>query len=78
MKHNADDRSDNVENIQYNIDKTIENIGLAEDMIAKTDDGQARSVLEEKNERRRTALKGMREEIKDEADYKKTTLDNLR
>jgi small acid-soluble spore protein (thioredoxin-like protein) len=74
MKHNADDRSDNVENIQYNIDKTIENIGLAEDMIAKTDDEQARSVLEEKNERRRTALKGMREEIKDEADYKKNNL----
>lgn len=73
MKHNADDRSDNVENIQYNIDKTIENIGLADDMIAKTDDEQARNILEEKNERRRAALRGMREEIKDEAHYKGNT-----
>ncbi|NLY98764.1 MAG: small acid-soluble spore protein Tlp, partial [Clostridiaceae bacterium] len=36
-KPKPDDRKDNVEKIQYNIDKTIQNMEMAEEMIAKTD-----------------------------------------
>jgi small acid-soluble spore protein (thioredoxin-like protein) len=66
-KPKPDDRSDNVENIQFNINKTIQNTELAEEMIAKTHDEKMKKTLEEKNERRREALDGMRQEIKDEA-----------
>ena len=67
-KPNPDDRSDNVERIQHNINHTIRNMELAEEMIEKTPDTKANQDLEEKNERRRDALDGMRHEIKDEAD----------
>ncbi len=70
MKHNPDDRSDNAENIEYNIGKTIQNMQLAEEMISKTDDPKMKNTLEEKNERRRDSLERMREEIKEEAAYK--------
>ncbi|HEX9059680.1 MAG TPA: small acid-soluble spore protein Tlp [Clostridia bacterium] len=66
-KHNPDDRSDNVEKIQRNINYTIQNIELAEEMIAKTDDEKMKKELEAKNERRRDALNEMRKEIRDEA-----------
>ena len=66
-KPKPDDRSDNVERIQRNIDMTIHNMELADEMIAKTSDRKNARSLEEKNERRRKALKGFREEIKDEA-----------
>jgi small acid-soluble spore protein (thioredoxin-like protein) len=65
--HNPDNRRDNVERIQYNINKTMHNTELADDMIAKTDDDRMKKTLEEKNERRKAALNGMRKEIKDEA-----------
>lgn len=64
---NPDNRSDNVAKIQKNIDMTIHNIEAAEDMIAKTPDKRMKHTLEEKNERRRDALEGMRREIKEEA-----------
>ena len=67
-KHNPDDRSDNVERIQENINHTIRNMELAEDMMDKTPDSKSKKDLEEKNERRRDALEGFRREIKDEAD----------
>lgn len=70
MKLNPDDRSDNVENIQYNIGKTIQNIELAEEMISETNDQKMKNTLEEKNERRRESLEGMRKEIKEEATYR--------
>lgn len=75
MKSKPDDRRDNVDRIQYNIDKTILNCELADEMIAKTDDPKMKQTLQERNERREQALKGMRKEIKDEAldkqnDYK--------
>lgn len=75
MKHNPDDRRDNVERIQRNINHTIKNTELAEEIIAKSEDEKTRKALIEKNERRRNALKGMKEEIRDEAidrkhDYK--------
>lgn len=71
MKSKPDDRTDNVDRIQYNIDKTIQNSHLAEEAIGKTDDGKAKNDLIEKNQRREDALNGMRSEIKDEAIDKK-------
>jgi small acid-soluble spore protein (thioredoxin-like protein) len=67
MRNKPDDRRDNVDRIQYNIDKTIQNCELADEMIAETDDGNMKQTLEEKNKRRESALSNMREEIKDEA-----------
>ena len=67
MKHNKDDRTDNVDRIEYNIGKTIENHRLAEEMIEETSDENMKQTLKEKNLRREQALNGMREEIKDEA-----------
>ncbi|MDP4108674.1 MAG: small acid-soluble spore protein Tlp [Bacillota bacterium] len=69
MKHNPDNRSDNVEKIQEHIDDTVKNIRLADEMIEKTSDRNAKRDLQDKNERRERALEGMRHEIKDEADY---------
>lgn len=71
MKHKPDDRSDNVENIQFNIDQTFKNYHKAEEMIEATDDDKTKANLEAKNERRLEALDGMREEIKDEARNRK-------
>lgn len=68
MKSNPDDRSDNVEKIQKNIDFTIHNMELADEMIAKSDNSKTKEDLRAKNERRENALEGMRKEIKDEAD----------
>lgn len=67
MKHNPDDRRDNVERIQFNIDHTIQNIDLAEEIIAETDDSKTKQALQQKNERREEALDRMRVEIRDEA-----------
>ncbi|WP_368293802.1 small acid-soluble spore protein Tlp [Dehalobacter sp. TBBPA1] len=67
MKHNPDDRRDNADRIQKNINHTIQNMELADEMIAKTDDPKSKKDLKEKNERRRDALNGMRAEIRDEA-----------
>jgi len=66
-KPNPDDRRDNVDKIQFNIDKTIQNYELAEEMIAKTDDEKTKKELMEKNKRRLDSLKSMRQEIRDEA-----------
>jgi len=66
-KPKPDDRRDNVEKIQYNIDKTIQNYELAEEMIAKTDDEKTKKELKEKNKRRLQSLESMRNEIRDEA-----------
>jgi small acid-soluble spore protein (thioredoxin-like protein) len=70
MKNKPDDRRDNVDNIQFNIDMTNQNIRLAEEMIDKTDDEKMKNTLVEKNERRRESLKSMRSEIRDEANDK--------
>ncbi|MBU3090398.1 small acid-soluble spore protein Tlp [Clostridium gasigenes] len=67
MKNKPDDRTDNVDRIQYNIDKTIQNCQLADEMIEETDDKKMKQTLEEKNNRRESALKNMKEEIKEEA-----------
>jgi small acid-soluble spore protein (thioredoxin-like protein) len=67
MKNKPDNRNDNVEHIQKNIDMTIRNIELANEMIEKTSDENVKKDLIAKNARREEALDGMRSEIKDEA-----------
>lgn len=68
MKANPDNRKDNVERIQRNINMTIRNMELADEMMGKTDNPKTKEELRAKNEKREQALKGMRGEIKDEAD----------
>lgn len=68
MKANPDNRKDNVERIQKNINMTIHNMEMADEMIEKTDNPKTKEELRAKNDRREQALKGMRSEIKDEAD----------
>lgn len=68
MKHNPDDRRDNVERIQNNIDNTIENMEIADEIIASTEDPKKKKTLKNKNKKREDALEGMISEIKDEAD----------
>ena len=70
MKNNPDNRKDNVEKIQKNIDYTIKNINLADEVIDKTSDDKTKKDLSEKNNRRERALDSLRHEIKDEADFK--------
>lgn len=71
MKRNPDNRDNNVDRIQKNIDMTLHNMELANEMIAKTSDQNLKNALKEKNERRRQALEGFRNEIRDEAEYQK-------
>ena len=71
MKHNPDDRSNNVERIQCNINHTLENISKADEMIENTSDEKMKETLKAKNERREEALSGLRNEIQDEAMAKK-------
>jgi small acid-soluble spore protein (thioredoxin-like protein) len=65
-----DDRSDNVEKLQEHIDETFGNLRDAEDHLAAHKHEmhpQQAEALEDKNRRRREAIEGFREEIKDEA-----------
>lgn len=68
-KPKPDDRRDNVEKIQYNINHTISNYRETKDMIENTSDEKMKEDLIAKNKRRLESLKGMREEIKDEAEH---------
>ncbi len=65
-KPKPDNRADNAERIQENINHTIQNMEAADEMIAETPDMKMKKTLEEKNERRRAALGGMRNEMRDE------------
>ena len=66
MKPKPDDRRDNARKIRNNIKNTIENIELAEDMIDNIDNEKTIHDLKAKKERRREAVEGMRQELKDE------------
>ncbi len=66
MKPKPDDRRDNARKIRNNIDNTVENIELAEDMINGIDNQKTIHDLQAKNERRKEAVEGMRQELKDE------------
>lgn len=70
MKPKPDDRSDNVEKIKKNIDWTLHNMELADELILKTSDENLKEALKAKNERRRESLRQMRHEIKDEAEFR--------
>ncbi|UWG97899.1 small acid-soluble spore protein Tlp [Dehalobacter sp. DCM] len=76
MKSKPDDRRDNVDRIQKNINHTIQNMELADEMIARTDDPKSKEDLEAKNDRRQDALDNMRAEIRDEALDKKRGYQN--
>ena len=67
MKSNPDDRSDNVERIQENIDNTIKNINLANEVIAESNNSKEIENMKERNQRREESLEAMRSEIKEEA-----------
>ena len=75
MTNKPDDRRDNVDKIQRNIDMTIHNMELADELISKTSDLKIKKDLGDKNARREQALSGMRHEIKDEADFQAKTRD---
>lgn len=60
-----DDRSDNVEKLQSMVQDTIQNIEKSHDTL-RYSSGEATKQIKEKNKRRKEAIKGMREEIKDE------------
>lgn len=70
MKHNPDDRRDNVDRIQFNINQTIDNMEKSKVTAELTDDPIQKQAIKEKNRRRKDALDGFRNEIKDEADAK--------
>lgn len=74
-KPNPDNRKDNVKKIQRNIDNTIKNMELAEDMMRQTSSEKTKNELEEKNKKREKALEGMRGEIRDEAIAREKTKD---
>ncbi|MFC4411567.1 small acid-soluble spore protein Tlp [Chungangia koreensis] len=61
-----DDRSDNVEKLQDAVQNTIGNIHEAEETM-KLSNEKDQQDIQNKNERRREAIEGMREEIKDES-----------
>jgi len=61
-----DDRSDNVEKLQEMVQDTLQNIEKAEHTMENAD-GPERQAIADKNERRREAVDGFRNEIKDEA-----------
>ena len=71
MKNNPDDRGDNVERIQDNLDNTIRNMELADEMMAKTDNSKTRQDLEDKNQRRRESLDSMKKELRDESNARR-------
>ena len=65
-KPKPDDRSDNVEKLQEMVHNTIENMEEAEETMHFSD-GEAKGAIQQKNERRRQSIEGMRAEIQDEA-----------
>lgn len=67
MKPKPDDRSDNVERIQENINNTIKNINLANEVIAESNNSKEIENMKERNQRREESLEAMRSEIKEEA-----------
>ena len=73
MKKNPDDRRNNVERIQRNINSTLHNMELADELLAEVTDEDLKQEIIAKNNRRDDALAGMRHEIKDEAAHSKAT-----
>ena len=74
MNAKPDDRSDNVERIQENINNTVKNIRLANEVIEKSDNPQEIENMIERNKRRKVALDNMRCEIKEEAKARENSM----
>ncbi|WP_141604023.1 small acid-soluble spore protein Tlp [Terrilactibacillus laevilacticus] len=71
-KPKPDDRSDNVEKIENNIGHTLQNMDEANDYLKAHSDeisAEEKEQIREKNDRREESIEGLRQEIKDEADY---------
>ncbi|TQS74329.1 small acid-soluble spore protein Tlp [Ornithinibacillus gellani] len=71
-KAKPDDRSDNVEKLQGMVQDTLENKEAAEETLDYAS-GEQKQQIKEKNKRREEAIKGMRDEIEDEADFQNRT-----
>ncbi len=69
QKAKPDDRSDNVEKLQATVQNTLENIEAAEETLAFSNP-EEKAKIQAKNNRRKEAVEGLREEIKDEASQK--------
>ncbi|NLY81104.1 MAG: small acid-soluble spore protein Tlp [Lysinibacillus sp.] len=69
-KPKPDDRSNNVERLQTMVQNTIKNIHEAEASMEFAGP-EEREKIKAKNERRKKAIEGFREEIKDEAAARK-------
>lgn len=66
-----DNRADNVEHLQEAVQNTIDNLEESEGYLDEHADeisGEEAERIQQKNKNRRESLKGMRNEIKDEAD----------
>lgn len=74
MNSKPDDRSDNLERIQENIDNTMKNISLANEVIAKSNNPEEVQNMKERNERRQESLDAMRCEMRDEARTNKNSM----
>ncbi|MFB5267841.1 small acid-soluble spore protein Tlp [Paenibacillus enshidis] len=71
-----DNRADNVGKLQDTVQDTIENFREAKDYLNEHADEIStteRNTIEEKNNRRKASIRGMREEIKDEAKHQRNT-----
>lgn len=69
-KPKPDDRSNNVERLQEHLKDTYENVEEAEDFLKAHKGEMGPRQVDEvlgKNDRRREAIEGYRDEIKDEA-----------
>lgn len=64
-KPNPDDRSDNVEKLQEMIHNTLEKYYEAEEKLDDVSPEEREKILA-KNKRRREAIEGFRDEIRDE------------
>ncbi|MDN4493341.1 small acid-soluble spore protein Tlp [Ureibacillus aquaedulcis] len=69
QKAKPDDRSDNVEKLQATVHNTLENIEAAEETLAFSSP-EEKAKIQAKNNRRKEAVEGLREEIKDEAAHR--------
>ena len=69
-KSKPDDRSDNVEKLQATIQNTLENIEAAEETLAFSS-AEEKAKIQSKNNRRKEAVEGFREEVKEEAANRK-------
>lgn len=61
-----DDRSDNADKLQKMVNNTIENMEKAEETMQFSNEEQ-KAQIEQKNQKRRDSIQGMREEIQDES-----------